>query len=308
VTAVEPAPDGYLVTTENDVFHAANVVIATGSLQMPKLPPSSGKLPSDIVQLHSSQYRNPDALPAGAVLVVGSGQSGCQIVEDLHRSGRKVYLSVGSAGRLPRRYRGRDVMWWLYRTGFVDRTVDQLPSPQARFAGNPHVTGARGGHTINLHQFARDGVVLLGHLRDVQGDKAIFAPDLKENLAKADRFAAEILKSIDAYVARQGIDAPLDPQDELRDGFEADERLELDLRAEGITSVIWACGFGFDYHWVKLPVLDEFGFPVQNRGVTAFPGLYFLGMHWLHSFKSALLVGVGEDAAYIADAIAARQR
>jgi len=182
VTSVEPIEAGYLVGTNKAEFEAANIVIATGMFQQPKIPPFSANLPSEIRQLHSSEYRNPEVLPAGAALVVGSAQSGCQIAEELYQSGRKVYLSVGSAGRLPRRYRGKDVTWWLDEMGLADRTVDKLPSPKAKFAGSAHGTGKDGGHTINLHQFARDVVVLLGHIQSVQGDRIVLAPDLKENL------------------------------------------------------------------------------------------------------------------------------
>ncbi|MBI5961481.1 MAG: NAD(P)-binding domain-containing protein [Chloroflexi bacterium] len=299
VTAVEQAATGYQLQTEKRVFRAANVVIATGFYQSPKIPPYSAHLPGDVLQLPADQYRNPQALPAGAVLVVGTGQTGCQIAEELYRSGRKVYLSVGSTGRVPRRYRGKDILRWLYDSGFFSRTVDQLPSPKIKFNSAPHASGTRGGHTINLHQFARDGVVLLGHIQAIEGSKIQLAPDLKNSLAKVDQFEADVLKGIDDYIARQGIDAPVEKIPELRDGYAAEEILQLDLREQGITSVIWACGFSFDYSLVKLPVLDADGYPIQKRGVTQFPGLYFLGLPWLHTLKSGFLFGVGEDAAYL---------
>ena len=182
VTSVEPVKTGYLVRTDEAEYEAGNVIIATGMYQRPKIPSFSLNLPSEIHQLHSSQYKNPETLPSGAVLVVGSAQSGCQIAEELYQMGRKVYLSVGNSGRVPRRYRGKDVTWWLDEMGLADRTVDKLPSPKAKFAGSAHGTGKDGGHTINLHQFARDVVVLLGHIQSVQGDRIVLAPDLKENL------------------------------------------------------------------------------------------------------------------------------
>jgi putative flavoprotein involved in K+ transport len=216
------------------------------------------------------------------------------------------YLCVGSAGRLPRRYRGQDITWWLDKIGFFDRTVDQLPSPQAKFAGNPHVTGARGGHTLNLHRFARDGVVLLGHLQNVQGRTITLAPDLKENLAKVDKFEVDIVRMIDAYIERSGLDIPAETLPELRDGYDAEVIRELDLDAAGVTSVIWAMGYTADFSLVKLPVVGADGYPVQKRGITEYPGLYFVGLHWLDRFKSGILLGVGEDAAYVASAILAR--
>ncbi|HEX7588231.1 MAG TPA: NAD(P)-binding domain-containing protein, partial [Anaerolineae bacterium] len=285
-------------------LQARNVVIATGFFQTPKLPSFSSKLPSGIKQLTSGQYRNPAALPPGAVLVVGSGQSGCQIAEDLYQSGRTVYLCVGSAGRVVRRYRGRDIFEWLLRSGFLDRAPDMLPSPKMKFAGMPQVSGARGGHSINLHRFARDGVVLLGHIQSVEGEKVFLAPDLMENLAGADKFEVDLLKMIDDYIEKTGVSAPAETVPTLRDGFDSQVIRELDLHDAGISSIIWATGFKCDFSWVKPASVDSDGYPEQHRGVTGHPGLYFVGLPWLSKFKSGLLVGVGEDAAYVASHIA----
>jgi putative flavoprotein involved in K+ transport len=177
VSSVEPNGDGYLVHTDEATVQAANVVIATGLFQKPNIPPFSANLPVEVQQLHSSEYRNPAALPAGAVLVVGSAQSGAQIAEELYQSGRKVYLCVSSAGRGPRRYRGKDIVWWLKQIGFFEQTVDKLPSPKAKFAASIQASGKDGGHTISLHQFARDGVVLLGRMQAAQGGKITLAPE-----------------------------------------------------------------------------------------------------------------------------------
>lgn len=212
----------------------------------------------------------------------------------------------GSSGRAPRRYRGKDCTWWLDQLGFYQRTVDQLPSPKAKFAGNPHVSGKGGGHTLNLHQFARDGVTLLGRIAGAQGGKVILAPDLKENLEKADKLEADLVKGIDDFIAKNGLDAPQETLLQLRDGYEVEVITELDLTAAGITIVIWTMGYKFDFSWVRLPVFDVDGYPVQQRGVTPYAGLYFLGLHWLHTIKSGLLFGVGEDAAHIASHITAR--
>jgi len=304
VTSVEPVETGYLVRTEEAEFKAANVVIATGMYQQPKIPPFSSNLSSEILQLHSSEYHKPEALPEGAVLVVGSAQSGCQIAEELYQSGRKVYLSVSSAARAPRRYRGKDITQWLDDLGFYDRTADQLPSPKAKFGGSIHGTGKDGGHTINLHQFARDGVVLLGHIQSVQEDRIELTPDLMENLAKADKFEEDVVKQVDGYIEKTGFDAPLETLPELRDGYEAEVILDLDLKSVGITTVIWATGYKFDFNIVRLPVFDEDGYPQQKRGVTEYPGLYFVGLPFLHTGKSGLLLGVGDDAAHVVSAIA----
>ena len=308
VTSVEPVEAGYLVRTDKGEFEAANVVIATGMYQQPKIPPMSANLSSEIRQLHSSEYHNPEALPAGAVLVVGSAQSGCQIAEELYQRGKNVYLSVSDAGRFPRRYRGKDVTRWFEEIGFYDRTVDKLPSFFSKFAGSAHGTGKDGGHTINLHQFARDGVVLLGHIQRVQEDRFVLAPDLKENLAKADKGEAEIVKLIDEYIKKTGLDVPIETLPELRDGYEAEEIINLDLKSEGITSVIWATGYKFDFGMVKLPIFDADGYPVQKRGVTEYAGLYFIGLPFLHTIKSGLLAGVGEDAAHVASVIATSEK
>ncbi len=308
VTSVEQNAEGhgYLVRTGEAGIEARNVVVATGLFQRPKVPTFSADLPAQVTQLHSGRYRNPQLLPPGAVLVVGSAQSGCQIAEELYQSGRKVYLCVGSAGRVPRRYRGKDIYEWLLLTGFLDRTVKGLPSPKARFAGYPQVSGRAGGRTLNLHKFARDGVVLLGHLQGVRGNTISLAPGLKENLAKADKFEAEIAAMIDRFIAETGSDAPPESLPALRDAYEADEITELSLTSAGITAVIWAMGYTFDFGLVKLPVFDGDGYPIQQRGVTEYPGLFFVGLPWLYEWKSGQIIGVGEDADFIASAIAAR--
>ena len=308
VTTVEYLGPGYMVSTTQGDFKATNVVIATGMFQEPKIPQISTKLSSDIYQLHSSEYKNPEAHPDGAILVVGSAQSGCQIAEELYQSGRKVYLPVGRAGRAPRRYRGKDVTRWSVDMGIVDRTADQLPSPKSKFMGSLQGSGKDGGHSINLHRFAKDGVVLLGHIKDIDGNRILLAPDLHENLAKADESEAEFTKQVDAFIEKNGLDAPMETLPELRDGYEAEVITELDLKAAGIRSIIWATGYKFDFSLVKLPVFDEDGYPVQKRGVTEYPGLYFVGLIFLHTIKSGLLFGVGEDAAHIVSVIAGNNR
>ena len=307
-TAVESAPgsEDLIVHSSAGEYQAANVVVATGTFQQPKIPSFSGRLIGDVRQIHSSEYRNPDQLPRGAVLVVGSGQSGCQIAEELFEHGREVYLSTGSAGRLPRRYRGDDSVRWLMLLGFGDRTVDQLPSPADRFKSNPHASGKGGGRTLNLHRFNRDGITLLGHLRDGRGTWLDIVPDLKENLAAADKFAWEFKQSVDKLIQKQGLQAPEDNEPELRDGYEAPVMTKLDLDSAGISTIVWATGYSFDFSWVKFPIFDEFGYPIQLRGVTAQPGLYFLGLHWLHTNTSSLLAGVGNDAAHVAEHIESR--
>jgi putative flavoprotein involved in K+ transport len=306
VTTIEAKDNAYIVSTTGPTYEAANVVIATGLFQRPRIPSFSANISAGIKQLHSSEYRNPEALAKGAILVVGSAQSGCQIAEDLYKSGRKVYLCVSSAGRMPRRYRGKDVTWWLNEIGFGDQTADNLPSPKAKFRASIQSSGTNGGHTINLHQFARDGVVLLGRIVDADGTNIKLAPDLKENLDKAEQFEVQALGMIDGLIEKKGLKIPEETIPQLRDGYELDEILSLDLEAAGISSVVWATGYSFDFSLVKLPVLDEDGYPIQKRGITEYPGLYFLGLPWLTSMKSGLLFGVGDDAANIAADIANR--
>jgi putative flavoprotein involved in K+ transport len=307
-TAVEADPDSkdLIVRSSAGDYRAANVVVAAGTYQRPKLPFFSQQLSDNLRQLHSSEYRNPGALPAGAVLVVGSGQSGCQIAEELFEHGREVYLSTGRSGRAPRRYRGHDATVWMTRMGFFDRTVEQLPSPADRFSSSIHVSGKGGGRTLNLHRFSQDGIQLLGHLRDGRGAQLDIAPDLKENLAAADKFAREFKQAVDEFIQKQGLQASEDDEPELDHGYEAPVITELDLDSAGISAIIWATGYSFDFSWVKFPIFDEFGYPVQQRGVTPQPGLYFLGLPWLHTIKSGLLAGVGDDAAHVAEHIDSR--
>jgi putative flavoprotein involved in K+ transport len=307
VSSVEANGAGYLVHTGEATLEVTNAVIATGLFQQPKIPPFSANLPEEVQQLHSSQYRNPAALTAGAVLVVGSAQSGGQIAEELYQSGRKVDICVSSAGWGPRRYRGQDIVRWMDRAGFNAVTVDKLPSPKMRFAASALVSGKDGGHTLNVHQFARDGVTLLGRIQDAQGSRITLAPDLKENLAKSEKFMADLLKRIDDYIEKSGLDVPPADLPKLRNGYDAEVITGLDLQSAGITSVIWATGYKFDFSLVRLPILDGDGYPIQKRGITDYPGLYFVGLPWLHTAKSGLLFGVGNDAAAIVADISGRE-
>jgi putative flavoprotein involved in K+ transport len=259
--------------------------------------------------VHASDYRNPARLPAGAVLVVGSGASGCQIVEDLLAAGRTVYLSVGRHRRYPRRYRGHDMFWWMERIGALDQTLEERP--EARERPNPLVTGVGGGHDIDLRDYAAAGVTLLGHLRDVTGSRLHLTDDVAALLAAGDESVGVFTRAVDAYIARSGLTAPAEappPPGSLqavspRAAPRAPIR-ELDLAASGIMSVVWATGFRRDFGWIDAPVLDERGEPIHRRGITGCAGLYFLGLPWLHKLKSSVLCGVGDDAAHLADHIA----
>jgi putative flavoprotein involved in K+ transport len=298
--------DGYRVATSNGDIQTRNVVIATGMEQLPRIPAQSSRIQPSVMQQHSSAYRNPEALPPGAVLVVGSAQSGAQIAEELYRSGRTVYHSIGSTGRVPRRYRGKDVVDWLLNDiKFFDLTPEQFPAPIDHFSP-PHVSGTEGGHTLNLHQFASDGVHLFGHFLGADGTAIQFAPDVHECLAEADAFEAKVQQMIDGFVGANRLDAPADELPALRDGFAQPVRENIDLKTEGITSIVWATGYRSDFSLVKLPVTDEKGHPLQSNGVTEFPGLYFVGMPWMPSLKTGTLMGMGEQAGSIAEQIIAR--
>lgn len=305
-SAVEPDQAGFLVQTSRGALRAKNVVIATGMFQKARMPTFASQLPPEILQLPSGKYRNPGMLPPGAVLVVGSAQSGAQIVEELYQSGRAVYLCTGKSGRVPRRYRGKDIVEWMRLIGFFNRTPAQLPSLQARFGGNPHVTGKNGGHNLNLHQFARDGVRLLGRLQGVRDGKIVLAPDLHENLRAADEFEQNLIRKVDQYIEASGLQAPAETLPDLADGYALPLETALDLKAAGISAVIWALGYHFDFSLVKLPVFDDAGFPLTQSGVTGVKGLYFAGLPWLPDQKTGLLLGVGDHAHFVAEHIAGR--
>jgi putative flavoprotein involved in K+ transport len=296
-----------LTTTAGEIV-ADQVVVATGPYQVPIVPRLAERLPDSLTQIHSARYRNPDQLPPGAVLVVGTGQSGCQIAEDLHLAGRQVHLSVGSAPRVARFYRGRDVVAWLEDMGYYRKAISDFTDVDAvRFRANHYVTGRDGGRDIDLRKFAREGMRLYGRLASIQARGAgaclTFAPDLRRNLDAADATSEGIKDSIDAYLDATGIDAP--PESRYtplwEPGIEPDE---LDLRAAGISAVVWSTGFGRDHRWIEIPVFDGRGYPTHLRGITSCPGLYFIGLPWQHTWGSGRLGGVGADAEYLARQIA----
>ncbi|HXF59842.1 MAG TPA: hypothetical protein VN539_08450, partial [Candidatus Saccharimonadales bacterium] len=243
-------------------------------------------------------------LPPGAVLIVGSGQSGCQLADELLAADREVYLSVGKCPWLPRRYRGREVMEWLVDLGLADQTVDTLPSPAARLVCAFPVSGDNGGHDCNPRWLARRGAILLGRVEGVEGWKVRIGPGLEETLKECDRVLDEFRKRVDAFVDASKIPAPAPEPEEPK--IPAPGIRELDLRQAGVSAVIAANGFRADHSWIEGVRADEQGWPIHRRGVSEVPGLYFVGLHWLHTRKSALLLGVGEDAEYVVEHLAAR--
>ncbi len=303
VRRVEFSSDGgrFSLDTSEGVLGADNVIIAVGTHQQPNLPAWSGKLAEDIVQLHTCNYRNPAQLPDGAILVVGSGQSGCQVVEDLFGEKREVHLCVGKAGRIPRRYRGRDILEWEDATSYFETPVDEHPAGRAvRFKPHPHLSGRDGGRTIDLRRLALDGVKLHGRLLDAEDYQVRFADDLAENLDAIDEACRKDLARTDEYIAENSIDAPESDLEPV-DWRPVPEPATLDLRQAGIGSVIYGTGFHFDFGWIDLPVFDERRYPRYERGVTEVRGLYFVGLHWLHTAGSGLFYQVGRDAEYVVD-------
>ena len=296
-----------LDTTSGDI-EADAVVVATGTYQKPKVPAAAEKFPEGILQLHAESYKNPDQAAAGAVLLIGSGQTGCQIAEDFLRAGRQVYLSVGRSGRLPRRYRGKDCLEWQAEMGTLDRTPDMLDGPTDRFKGDPHVTGRDGGSSVSLYGLHRRGALLLGRLVSAYGDALSFDGSLASNIAYADRFASDLSASVDAHIDATAQSAPAAEQDPANADWPPDVPVPdirtLSLKNAGIGSVIWATGFDYDFSWIEFPVLDEWGYPVAQNGATRVPGLFFCGLNWMTWRKSGILYGVAEDALAVSERIA----
>jgi putative flavoprotein involved in K+ transport len=308
VTRVKRDTKGaYEVTTTRGSVTANHVVVASGGYHLPVIPRMAERLSAEILQIQSSEYRNADALPPGAVLVVGSGQSGAQIAEDLHLAGRKVVLAVGEAPRCARFYRGRDVVDWLADMGYYDLGVDQHPLREGvRDNTNHYVTGRDGGRDIDLRRFAVEGMELYGQLEDLRDGQLVFAPNLAANLKAADDTYNRINASIDAYIEKKGINAP--PGSAYTPVWQpAAERTRLDLVASNIGSVIWCIGFKPDFSWIDTPVFNGRGYPAHLRGVTPIDGLYFVGLPWLHTWGSGRFSGIARDAEYLVQTIRERQ-
>jgi putative flavoprotein involved in K+ transport len=293
----------FSVATSRGDFTAGQVVVASGGYHKPIVPRLAERLPKGIAQMHSAEYRNPQSLPEGAVLVVGCGQSGSQIAEDLHVAGRKVFVATGDAPRCARFYRGRDVVDWLAEMNYYDLPVTEHPLREGvRDNTNHYVTGRDGGRDVDLRRFALEGMELYGLMTELDGDEMRFLPNLKNNLEVADQTYNRINASIDKYIAANNITAPeggvYEPLWEP-----AKERTTLSLKKSGITSVIWCIGFSPDFMWVDAPVFNGRGDPVHVRGTTQVPSLYFLGLPWLHTWGSGRFSGVARDAQFLAEQI-----
>jgi putative flavoprotein involved in K+ transport len=310
VTRVLAGGAGFIVETSRGTCRAHNVVLASGAYPEPKIPAAAAGIPPHVQQLHTDAYRTPQLLPEGAVLIVGSGQSGGQIAEDLLEAGREVHLAISSCPEAPRRYRGQDLLHWILQLSIrgPDYGVTlPAPPPAGRFACNPLVSGRHGGHDICLRALARSGVRLHGHFEGTDGGALVFSDDVKDRLAAVEAgFGKRFQPLIEAYIAAAGIAAPIDDRPG-HGSFVPVAEPRLDLGAAGISSIIWATGYRLNFDWLKLPVLDEWGYPRHDRGVTGHSGLYAVGLPWLTAHASPLLAGVGRDAAHIAGHIAGRR-
>ena len=317
VTAVSPRAKGgtFVVSVEDGNgtvdIETRNVIVASGLQRMPKVPAIAGALPDAVRQLHTADYRCPADLPTGAVLIVGSAQTGVQITEDLLDAGRTIYLCTSPVGRLRRRYRGRDTMEWLLAAGWWDMTLERLPDPQIRFARQPAISGVgRFGHTVSLQYLAERGAILLGRPTAIEGDRLLLDDTVGANIAFGDQKSAEFNVQLEDATRADGVELPAlepDPADAPHsDPSSVRSPRELDLESAGIGTVVWATGFGGDLGYLPTPAVDERGAPVHVRGVAEVPGIYFLGFPWLSARRSGVIFGIDQDAGYIADQVASR--
>jgi putative flavoprotein involved in K+ transport len=299
VSSLRPSDDGWILTTDGGEVLARSVVVATGAFPFLSIPPVAGSIHSDLLQLHSQQYRRPSALPDGGVMVVGSGQSGAQIVDDLVIGGREVWFSIGESGRGPRRYRGKDMAFWLREVGFTDMAVTE----EMRQGASIMVSGRDGGKDLNLRAFGRNGVHLVGRVLDADQWTLTLGDDVEEVVDEADRVAAQLQDVVDRHIAEHEIVAPR-ANVETIDWAPGATPTRLDLYAAGINSLVWATGYHYDFSWIDADIFDSRGYPSQQRGVTSEPGLYFIGLFGMHTVGSALFSGVGADAQHVVNHLA----
>ena len=300
ITALDADGGGFTLTTPERKLRAKTVVIATGGYQRAHRPANSDQIPAGITQRLAEEYGNPGAIPPGAVLIVGSGQTGCQIAEELRKTGRTVFLSCGRAPWAPRRFGGHDLVWWTVETGWWSRTPADLASPAARLLSNPLTTGHGGGRDMHLRTLHADGVELVGRYLGAEDGKVHFADDVAQTVEAGDNLSQVFRKRVVAVCEASGLPVPW----EMPPPMQVRCRTELDIQKEGITTVIWTAGYRPDYGWVHFPVFDDMGFPVQVDGRSSVPGLYFMGVHFQRKAQSAVLYGVGEDAEIVARDIA----
>jgi putative flavoprotein involved in K+ transport len=300
VELVEASRNGLRVITDNQTWLASNVIVATGTEDQPYVPPFAGAIDPGVRQLTASRYQGPHQVPDGGVLVVGASASGVQIADELRRSGRPVTLAVGRHSRLPRRYRGRDILRWMERAGILGHTIDQMRDARsARSAPSLQLTG-RSDHPVGLDALAARGVTLTGRLAAADGRRLSFAGDLSASINAAQGRMERMLRTIDAYIARGGGEDSAGPAAPPPLPVAADGPASLDLRRAGIGTVVWATGYRPAYPWLRVPVFDRHGQIAHHRGVTSVPGLYALGLKFLHRRDSTYVDGVRHDARFVA--------
>jgi len=312
VVAVEKMPGQSLFTVkvsekgEMNTYTARQVLISSGSQNTKKAPAFAYKLPASLLQLHASEYRHANQLPEGAVLVVGSAQSGCQVAADIAASGKKVWLSTSMVGRVPRRYRGKDIMDWLFTIRFFDVKRSEVTDPHIIHIKAPQLTGAGGGNqTISLQWLSKQGIGIVGKTNDANDKDIFFQPDAATHVQFADGFSAMVKNKIDDFIAANDLQAPA-PEEDLADMPDNEASCispvsSLNIKAHNITAIIWTTGFGADFSFIRMPVTDNEGKPIHQEGASPIEGLYFLGLPWLRTMKSALINGTREDAAFIVD-------
>ena len=299
VYSVSKQDHDYTIVTSKRTIKTNIVIIASGAFGDSYIPNINSELNKNVLQLHSSEYKSIDKLPEGGVLIVGSGQSGAQIAEELLEGDRKVWLSVSKCGRRPRYYRSKDSSWWNYEMGSFNKTVDDVPFEQ-RWGCSPHTSGGRGGHDINLLTLAEQGLKLCGTVKNCTSDTILLSDNLHENLKFSDKHAINWAQKVDDYILENNLKMP--PEKIIKDGrinqYKSGNTLKISAPSH-ISSIIWATGFRYNFHWINLDITNELGHPIQRRGITKYNGLYFMGLQWMHSSKSAQFVGVAEDANYI---------
>ncbi|ANF83299.1 FAD-dependent oxidoreductase (plasmid) [Acinetobacter sp. NCu2D-2] len=303
------AEQHFEILTTHGKTTANQVVVAAGGYHTPIYPKLSSTLPDSVYTIHSEQYFNAEQLPEGNVLVVGSGQSGAQIAEDLHLAGKKVYLSIGDAPRCARFYRGKDVVKWLFDMGYYETTVkDHRYSEEVRNSTNHYVTGRDGGRDIDLRKFALEGMQLLGRFADFKDGTLHFQPNLKQNLDSADATYNRINASIDAYIKNNSIET-VEPASVYTPVWEPSfELTEIDLAKENITAIIWCIGFRPDYSWIDLDIFEASGYPKHDRGITIDADVSFIGLPWLYTWGSGRFLGIDQDAKYVTEHILYRHK
>ena len=304
-------PEEYFVVTVSSAnaikkYHCRQLLIASGAANEIKIPSLAKSISKDIKQLHTSEYRNADQLPAGAVLVAGSAQSGCQIAEDLLNAGRKVYLSTSMVGRIPRWYRGKDIFYWIRETKFYDIKAEEIEDPKLLEARPPQVSGTGSGKdTVSLQSLAKRGAVILGKMNNADECNVFFKTDAAQHVKFADEFSQKIKKMIDDHITENKLPAPAahyDEADEPDINASCVSSIDsLDLKEDNINTIIWSTGFDHDHSYIKLPVFDDNGKLKHKDGIPEFPGIYFLGYPWLRSRKSPIIFGIIEDAAFVID-------